>query len=102
VKRNEAERRNVIICTKVCGGMGGTTPNHSGLSRSNIIASVQDCLQRLQVNYIDVLYFHKFDPSVPVEESLSAIEDLVSKGRVRYFAVSNFTVDRIRPATAYR
>ena len=79
------------MATKVFGGMDGVTPNHSRLSRSNIIDSVYACLKRLQLEYTDILYFHAFDPITPVEESLAAIEDLVRRDLIRYFAVSNFT-----------
>jgi len=94
-KMNPDQRRNIVLATKVFGGMDGKTPNHSGLSRLNIIESVYACLKRLQTDYIDLLYFHAFDASVPIEESLTAIEDIVAKGIVRYFAVSNFTVDQL-------
>ncbi len=75
--------------------MDGRTPNHSGLSRGNILDSVHACLDRLQTDHIDLLYFHRFDPRVPVDESLCAIEDLVRQDTVRYFGVSNFTVDQL-------
>lgn len=91
LKQNSDQRRNIVLATKICGGMDGRTPNHSGLSRSNILDSVSACLSRLETEWIDLLYFHNVDPTTPAEESLSTIEDLVSKGVVRYFAVSNFT-----------
>ncbi len=93
--RNPDQRRNVVIATKVFGGMDGRTPNHSGLSRLNILESVYACLERLQIDAIDLLYFHRFDPGTPVEESLCAIEDLARQDLARYFGVSNFTVDQL-------
>lgn len=95
MKNNPEQRRNIILATKLFGGMDGTTPNHSGLSRSNILDSVYASLQRMQLEHIDLLYFHQFDPLTPIEESLEAIEDLVRQRLVRYFAVSNFTVDQL-------
>jgi aryl-alcohol dehydrogenase-like predicted oxidoreductase len=95
LKNNPDQRRNVVLATKVCGGMDGVTPNHSRLSRGNILDSVYACLARLQVDYIDLLYFHAWDPLTPVDESLETIEDLVNRDLVRYFAVSKFTVDQI-------
>jgi len=89
------QRRNVVLATKMFGGMDGVTPNHSRLSRNNILDSVYACLERLTVDHIDLLYFHSFDPTTPVEESLAAVEDLVSEDLVRYFGVSNFTVDQL-------
>lgn len=95
---NSDQRRNVVVATKIGGGMDGITPNHSGLSRTNIIDSVRASLARLQLDYVDVLWFHSVDSMVPIEESLEAIEDLVRDGLVRYFAVSNVTLDQL---TAY-
>jgi aryl-alcohol dehydrogenase-like predicted oxidoreductase len=94
-QNNPDQRRNVVLATKMRWGMDGHTPNHSGLSRGNILDSVYASLARLQLDYVDLLYFHGFDSTVPVEESLAAIEDLVSRDLVRYFAVSNFTADQL-------
>ena len=94
-KNNPDQRRNVVLATKVFGGMDGRTPNHSRLSRGNILDSVYACLERLQVNHIDLLYSHGFDSLTPVEESLAAIEDLVRRDVIRYFAVSNFTTEQL-------
>lgn len=102
---NPDQRRNVVLATKIYGSMDGTTPNHCRLSRSNILDSVYACLQRLRVDYIDLLYFHAWDPGTPVEESLMAVEDLIQRDLVRYFAVSNFTTEQLavyRVATAGR
>ncbi|MCL5998556.1 MAG: aldo/keto reductase [Chloroflexi bacterium] len=96
---NPDQRRNVVIATKVFGGMDGRTPNHSRLSRTNILESVYACLERLQVDTIDLLYFHAYDSTTPIEESLIAVEDLVRQDVVRYFGVSNFSLSHLR---AYR
>jgi len=96
LKNNPDQRRNVVLATKMFGGMDGLTPNHSRLSRGNILDSVYASLQRMRVDYIDVLYFHGYDATTPAEESLAAVEDLIRRDLVRYFAVSNFTVDQLR------
>lgn len=93
---NPDQRRNVIVATKIGGGMDGVTPNHSGLSRTNIIESVRASLARLQLEYVDLLWFHSLDSQVPIEESLETIEDLVRDGAVRYFAISNATAEQLR------
>lgn len=95
-RANPDERRNIVIATKMFGGMDGFTPNHSGLSRTNIIASVDASLKRMGLDYIDVLYFHGYDEERPCEEALAAIEDLIKADKIRYFAVSNFTVDQLK------
>ena len=89
-------RRDVVLATKTHGGMDGWTPNHAGLSRLQITESVKASLARLQTDYVDVLWFHRFDDVVPLEESLETVEDLVSQGLVRYLAVSNFSADQLR------
>ncbi|SKB31874.1 aldo/keto reductase [Daejeonella lutea] len=95
-KDNPDQRRNIVLATKLSGGMDGLTPNHCGLSRTNIMESVYSSLERLQTDHIDLLYFHSFDPLTPPDESLLAIEDLVKQDLVRYFAVSNFTADQLK------
>jgi 1-deoxyxylulose-5-phosphate synthase len=95
LRANPDQRRNIVVATKLHGGMDGATPNHSGLSRGNILDALHASLARLQLDHVDVLYFHRFDPSVPAEESLETIEDLVTRGLVRYFAVSNFTREQL-------
>ena len=94
-EQNPAQRRNIVLATKIFGGMDGVTPNHCRLSRLNIMEAVYACLERLKTDYIDLLYFHFFDPFTPPEESLMAIEDLIQRDLVRYFAVSNFTYDQL-------
>jgi len=93
---NPDQRRNVVIATKVYGAMDGLTPNHCRLTRGNIKESVYASLERMKTGTIDLLYFHHYDPVTPVEESFSAVEDLVGADLVRYVAVSNFTADQLK------
>jgi len=95
-KKNPDQRRNVVLATKMAGTMDGLSPNHCGLSRGNIMESVYASLERLQTDHIDLLYFHRFDGITPPEESLAAIEDLVKQDLIRYFAVSNATVEILK------
>jgi aryl-alcohol dehydrogenase-like predicted oxidoreductase len=95
-KSNPDQRRNVVLATKCWGLMDGRSPNHCRLSRTNIIESVYASLERLQLDYVDVLYFHVFDALTPAEESLAAVEDLIRMDLVRYLAGSNFTVDQLK------
>ncbi|WP_152361352.1 aldo/keto reductase [Microlunatus speluncae] len=94
-RANPDQRRDVVLATKVHGGMDGYTPNHCGLSRGAIVDALDASLARLQLDYVDVLYFHRPDPSTPVEESLETVDDLVRAGKIRYLAVSNFSVDQL-------
>ena len=92
---NPDQRRNIVLATKVFGAMDGRTPNHCRLSRGNILDGVYACMERLQVDHIDLLYFPSYDGITPLEESLSAIEDLVNGDLIRYFGVSNTTADQL-------
>jgi len=95
-KANPDQRRNVVIATKVYGGMDGLSPSHCRLTRGNIKESVYASLERMHIDAIDLFYFHHYDPLTPVEESFSAIEDLVRQDLIRYLGLSNFTVDQFR------
>ena len=93
---NPDQRRNIVIATKVYGGMDGLTPNHCRLTRSNLKESVYASLERMQIDTIDLLYLHHYDPITPPEETFSALEDLIEDDLVRYLAISNFTIDQFK------
>ena len=95
IKANSGMRNSVVVATKLFGATDGATPNHCGLSRTNILESTYASLERLQTDYIDLMFFHAYENDTPVEESLMAIEDLISQDLIRYFGVSNFTVENI-------
>ena len=63
--------------------------NHGGLSRQAIFQAVEASLARLDTPYIDLLQIHRFDKTVPVEETMSALHDLVKSGKVRYIGASS-------------
>jgi aryl-alcohol dehydrogenase-like predicted oxidoreductase len=81
-KALKGRRENVVLATKVHGPMG-EDPNQQGNSRRWIIAEVENSLLRLQTDYIDLYQIHRPDPSTDIEETLSALSDLVRSGKVR-------------------
>ena len=83
-------RDKVLISTKATFKMGDG-PNDYGSSRLHLIKSCEDSLKRLQTDYIDIYHMHGFDGNTPVEETLHALEDLITSGKVRYIACSNFS-----------
>ncbi|WP_439816462.1 aldo/keto reductase [Zavarzinia sp. CC-PAN008] len=96
--RNLGVRRaDVVIATKVFGDMG-RGPNDRGASRGHIMDSVEESLDRLQVDHIDLFQIHGNDIVTPVEETLRALDDLVRQGLVRYVGVSNWQAWRIMKA----
>jgi aryl-alcohol dehydrogenase-like predicted oxidoreductase len=82
-------RNELVIATKVRGKMGDSL-NNVGLSRYHIFNSVDESLQRLQLDHIDILYVHGVDKRTPVEETMRALNDIVLTGKVRYIAVCNW------------
>ena len=83
-----ARRRDVVIATKVRGRMG-PGPNQVGLSRLHIVAACEASLKRLGTDYIDLYQIHRADPDTAIDETLSALTDLVRAGKVRYVGCSN-------------
>ena len=90
------KRRDIVLATKMAGLMDGRTPNHYGLSRLNIKEAVYASLERLNTSSIDLLYFHRPDNQVDVEESILAVDDLIREDLVRYFAVSNISITELQ------
>ena len=91
------ERDRLVITTKVGGSMGAD-PNREGLSRRHILQECEASLRRLNTDWVDVYFAHRFDPLVPVEESLHALNTLVIQGKVRYIGISNWAAWQIAEA----
>jgi aryl-alcohol dehydrogenase-like predicted oxidoreductase len=79
----------VVLATKVYGKMG-EGPNDYGASRYHIVNGAEASLRRLQSDHIDLYQIHRWDETTPIEETLRALDDLVSAGKVRYIGASNF------------
>ncbi|MFN8670912.1 MAG: aldo/keto reductase [Candidatus Sericytochromatia bacterium] len=92
-------REEIIVATKVRGKMSGAK-NRVGLSRHAIMFEVEQSLKRLQTDYIDLYQVHGVDPLVPIDETLRALNDLVTSGKVRYLGLSNFAAWQIMKALA--
>lgn len=82
-------RDELILATKVRGKMG-PRPTDQGLSRHHILAAVEASLRRLQTDYIDLYQLHAPDTETPLDETLSALDNLVQRGLVRYIGCSNY------------
>ena len=93
------QREGVVIATKVGTGMA-PGPNARGLSRTNIMSAVEGSLRRLGTDYIDLYQLHFPDPTTPLDETLRALDDLVTAGKVRYIGTSNFAGWQIAEADA--
>ncbi|KAI0072179.1 aryl-alcohol dehydrogenase [Panus rudis PR-1116 ss-1] len=105
IKNLGLPREELVIMTKLFAPVapeysmnlmgGGKTPeevgiiNQRGLNRKHIFESVKRSLERLQLDYIDVLQCHRFDPTTPIEETMQALHDVVKAGYVRYLGMSS-------------
>lgn len=82
-------RNDLVISTKLAGKMG-EQPNNQGLSRYHIFNSVDQSLERLQLDHIDLLYVHGVDPVTSIREIMRGLNDIVESGKVRYIGVCNW------------
>lgn len=87
-------RDDLVITSKVYGQMGSDR-NRKGLSRRNILLSVEESLRRLETDRLDVYFCHMFDATIPMEETLRAMDDLVRQGKILYPGVSNWSAWQI-------
>jgi voltage-dependent potassium channel beta subunit len=93
----EYSRSSYVLATKVYFSMG-KGPNDRGLSRKHIIEQCDASLKRLGVDYIDLYQCHRYDTETPLEETLRALDDLVSQGKVLYTGVSEWSAAQITDA----
>lgn len=100
MQKSGIDRSKIVLATKVRGVMG-EGPNDEGLSRSHIMVAVENSLRRLKTDYIDLYQTHWFDERTPIEETLSAMDDLVRQGKVRYVGCSNYPAWRLMQSLWY-
>ena len=89
----KGNRDQVVIATKVA-----MLETRKGLGKENIVLACEDSLRRLKTDYIDIYYAHSDDLETPLEETLEGFNSLVTSGKVRYIAASNYTFDRLGEA----
>src|ERR1700742_2586934 len=90
----QGRRDDVVLATKAHSSMGDD-PNMRGNSRRWIVREVEDSLRRLQTDYIDLYQIHRPDPDTDVDETLSALTDLIRAGKIRYAGSSTFPASQI-------
>ena len=84
-------RNRLLISTKATFNLSPESRNAIGSSRFHLIQACEASLRRLNTDHIDIYHMHGFDANTPVEETLRALDDLVTSGKVRYIACSNFS-----------
>ncbi len=102
--RHIAEDRDKWVLATKAGNPGKTGVNDGGLGRKWLMQAIDASLDRLDMDYVDIWYLHKPDAETPMEETLSAVADVIAAGKARYWGLSNFRgwaiADAVRIADA--
>ncbi len=88
-RQGKGKRDRTVIATKFFMNLFAGDPNGGGAGRKAIVAQCEESLRRLQTDYIDLYYLHNWDRFTPIEETMSALDDLVKSGKVRYIGISD-------------
>jgi voltage-dependent potassium channel beta subunit len=100
LKKKGWRRSSYLVSSKVFFGTSGDRPNENGLSRKHVVEACHEALRRLQVDYLDLYYCHRPDPSVPIEETCRAMHDLIVQGKALYWGTSEWKAVQIEAAHA--
>ena len=98
IKKLGWRREDIVVSSKVF--WGGQGPNDEGLSRKHIYEACRNSLRRLQLEYLDLYFCHRPDPSTPIEETVRAMDDLIHQGKILYWGTSEWTAADIMRAHA--
>ena len=97
LKRLGAPREDLVISTKLYHNKPVTTnPNSIGLSRKHIIEGIKNSLKRLQLDYVDILFCHRFDHETPLEETIRAMNWVIEQGWAFYWGTSEWSAEQIK------
>src|SRR5471032_2997990 len=93
-------RDELIISTKACWDMWPGPYGQGGGSRKYVLASLDQSLQRMGLDYVDIFYSHRFDPDTPLEETMGALAHAVQQGKALYVGVSSYSAEKTAEAAA--
>jgi aryl-alcohol dehydrogenase-like predicted oxidoreductase len=93
--KSRGNRQRYVIASKVFFPADDKGPNDTGLTRKHIMDQIDRSLKRLQTDHIDIYQTHCWDASTPLDETLRAMDDLVTAGKIRYIGASNWTASRL-------
>lgn len=97
--KETVDRKNLVISSKVFWPMSEDI-NDWGLSRKNIMNAIEGTLERLNVDYIDIYYMHRYDYTTPLKETVEVLDDLIRAGKIRYWGTSVWTAAQLERAVA--
>ena len=96
IKKTGWKRSDLVISTKIF--WGGKGPNDSGLSRKHIFEGANAALQRLQMDYVDLIFCHRPDPYTPIEETVWSMNQVINQGKALYWGTSEWSAQQITEA----
>jgi voltage-dependent potassium channel beta subunit len=91
-------RHRYVISTKIFWGIHGGVNMTNTLNRKYVLQAVDGSLERLGLDFVDLLFCHRADPNTPIEETVWAMSDVISRGQALYWGTSEWTADEIRAA----
>ena len=100
-KDNLRPYRNEMIVTTKAGYNMWEGPYGCGSSRKMLMASIDDSLRRMGLDYVDIFYSHRYDPETPIDETMQALVDIVRQGKALYVGISRYPVDKLLYAKKY-
>eukprot|EP01017_Pseudomicrothorax_dubius_P045457 TRINITY_DN785_c0_g2_i1.p1 TRINITY_DN785_c0_g2~~TRINITY_DN785_c0_g2_i1.p1 ORF type:complete len:358 (-),score=123.96 TRINITY_DN785_c0_g2_i1:132-1205(-) len=100
LKALNVPREELVVSTKLYWGPGEGVANRVGLSRKHVIEGALNSLRRLQLDYVDIIFCHRFDYETPLEETVRAFNWLIENNKTFYWGTSEWTADQIREAHA--
>jgi aryl-alcohol dehydrogenase-like predicted oxidoreductase len=89
IGRNTSKRERLVLATKFFSSLYLGDPNGGGANRKTIHAQLHESLRRLQTDYVDLYWMHAWDRLTPIEETMRALDDLVTAGKIRYIGFSD-------------
>lgn len=90
------KRSDLVVSTKIF--WGGEGPNDRGLSRKHVVEGTDAALERLRLDYVDLIFCHRPDPDTPIEETVRAMSHLIDRGKAFYWGTSEWSADQIMEA----
>ena len=91
-------RETYLISTKVHRGLTDNVNTRETLNRKHLLHAIDGCLERLGLDFVDLLYCHRPDPNTPIEETVWAMSDIIDRGQALYWGTSEWPADDIRAA----
>lgn len=98
LKKHFAGYRDEMLISTKAGHRMWDGPYGDGSSRKNLFASIDQSLKRMQLDYVDIFYSHRYDENTPIEETMNALSDIVKQGKALYIGISKYPEEKAREA----